>query len=89
MTLTNLFQISWQKFKIWFINKICFLLLKQQKGNNFLLQEDFLLVVFSSCFRFQSLLSFLNIYLYLDQVTLFKAAAKKAHETKWNNWMNR
>lgn len=56
---------------------IYFLLLKQQKGNNFLLEEDFLLVVFSSCFRFQSLLSFLNIYLYLDQVTLFKATAKK------------
>ena len=56
---------------------IYFLLLKQQKGNNFLFQEDFLLVVFSSCFRFQSLLSFLNIYLYLDQGTLFKAAAKK------------
>ena len=78
MTLTNLFQISWQKFKIWFMKQmIYFLLLKQQKDNNFLLQEDFLLVVFFSCFRFQSLLSFLNIYLYLDQVTLFKAAAKK------------
>ena len=78
MTLTNLFQISWQKFKIWFMKQmIYFFLLKQQKGNNFLLQEDFLLVVFSSCFRFQSPLSFLNIYLYLDQGTLFKAAAKK------------
>ena len=78
MTLTNLFQISWQKFKIWFMKEmIYFLLLKEQKGNNFLLQEDFLLVVFSSCFRFQSLLSFLNIYLYLDQVTLFKVLLPK------------